>query len=145
MPYCKHLGLSGDHRSILFASGRTTPKRHAHVLESAKTGEVERIREVTDAQQGSVEQMPTCLNMSSKHSVNDGRRIPQQQSLHHTLTAGVDAFSTALPSSVDQTLLRFDVALGEGVARLGSDGEAERSDGRSVERIEAMADSRRRK
>ena len=36
------------------------------------------------------------------------------------LTVGVDAFAERLPHSVDQTLVQFDAALGEGVSRLGS-------------------------
>ena len=124
----------------------------AHVLEiSTQTANaVERIREVTNAQQGSVEQM-AHMSQNVLHTLGeqaDGLSIftNQLQALHHTLTAGVDAFSTALPNSVDQTLVRFDVALGEGVARLGSAVERLREAMDDlIERIESMADSRRRK
>ena len=44
----------------------------------------------------------------------------EMQVLQEVLTHGVTAFSDRLPQSVNQTLVQFDSALGEGVARLGS-------------------------
>ena len=43
----------------------------------------------------------------------------QMSLLQDVLTNGVQAFAKTLPKSVDQTLVSFDQALGEGVARLG--------------------------
>lgn len=123
-----------------------------NVLEiSSQTAKaVEIIREATNAQQLSANQMEEMAQHVLQTLSNQAKGLDSFSEhihqLHHTLTAGVDAFSTALPQSVDHTLLRFDVALGEGVARLGSAVERLREAMDDlIERVETMLDTRRRK
>ena len=66
--------------------------------------------------------------------------------LQKVLTVGVDAFAERLPHSVDQTLVHFDAALGEGVARLGSAIERLREAMDDLlERLDGLVDPKRRR
>ena len=68
------------------------------------------------------------------------------EQLQHVLTSGVEAFSQQLPRSVDQTLVQFDAAMGNGVARLGSSVERLREAMDDLnEQLETMLDPKRRR
>jgi methyl-accepting chemotaxis protein len=94
------------------------------LISEQTAGTVDVIHRATSSQNLSVKQMSKMsselleiLNFQSKQL---GGVTKEMGNLQQVLTSGVHAFSKALPRSVDQTLVQFDAALGEGVHRMGS-------------------------
>jgi len=110
---------------------REASDRTAEVVDTIKTS--------VSAQDGAMDRMrqtaEQVLEAMRRQSGHWSDFLGDLDRLQSTLSASIDALGTKLPHSIDHTLVHFDAALGEGVARLGG----------SVERLrEAMDDLQER-
>lgn len=117
-------------------------ERAADGLRSAsdRTAEVvQSIQSSVSVQDEAMTHMRTTAEMvlqaMQRQSSHWGNFLGELDRLQGTLNSSVDALTTKLPHSIDHTLVHFDAALAEGVARLGG----------AVERLrEAMDDLQER-
>jgi hypothetical protein len=108
------------------------------------------IRQATVAQDASVRHMQdiggNLLTVFQSQSQQLGQFSKEMVKLQNVLGTGVDAFADRLPHSVEQTLVHFDAALGEGVARLGTSIERLREAMDDLlERMDSMFETKRRR
>lgn len=93
------------------------------LISEQTTNTVDAIQKSAAAQNQTVQQMGKLSAQLLKTIGMQSNRLnqvtEQMSLLQDVLTNGVQAFAKTLPKSVDQTLVNFDQALGEGVARLG--------------------------
>lgn len=93
------------------------------LISEQTTNTVDTIQKAASAQNQTVQQMGKLSAQLLKTIGMQSNRLnqvtEQMSLLQEVLTHGVQAFAKTLPKSVDQTLVNFDQALGEGVARLG--------------------------
>ncbi|MFT5681433.1 MAG: hypothetical protein ACI8RZ_002339 [Myxococcota bacterium] len=90
-----------------------------------KTTEVVRTVQTTvEIQDGAIVQMrdtaSTVVEALKHQAEHWGSFIGEMSRLETVLKTSVETLSTELPHSIDHTLVHFDAALGEGVARIGS-------------------------
>ena len=105
------------------------------VVSEGSTSTIETMKQATDSQNQSVQQMgklsAQLLKTLSTQSTRLIELTGQMEQMQQVLTVGVDAFAQQLPQSVDGTLVQFDAVLAEGVLRING----------SIERLrEAMDD-----
>jgi hypothetical protein len=127
-----------------------TAARDVALISEQTASAVAVIRQATQAQDASVRQMQQMggglLEVVQSQSIQLGQFSTEMSRLQTVLTVGVDAFAERLPQSVDQTLVQFDAALGEGVTRLGSAIERLREAMDDLlERLDGMGDTKRRR
>ncbi len=105
------------------------------IVSEGSTNTIETMKQATDSQNQSVQQMgKLSAQLLKTLSAQSSRLIEltsQMEQMQKVLTVGVDAFAQQLPQSVDGTLVQFDTVLAEGVLRING----------SIERLrEAMDD-----
>ena len=105
------------------------------VVSEGSTNTIETMKQATDSQNQSVQQMGKLSAQLLKTLSGQSTRLieltGQMEQMQQVLTVGVDAFAHQLPQSVDGTLVQFDAVLAEGVLRING----------SIERLrEAMDD-----
>lgn len=105
------------------------------VVSEGSTNTVETMKQATESQNQSVQQMGQLSAQLLKTLSGQSARLleltGQMEQMQQVLTVGVDAFAHQLPQSVDGTLVQFDAVLAEGVLRING----------SIERLrEAMDD-----
>ena len=105
------------------------------VVSEGSTNTIETMKQATESQNQSVQQMGKLSAQLLKTLSSQSTRLVdltgQMEQMQQVLTIGVDAFAQQLPQSVDGTLVQFDAVLAEGVLRING----------SIERLrEAMDD-----
>lgn len=105
------------------------------VVSEGSTNTIETMKQATESQNQSVQQMGKLSAQLLKTLSSQSSRLVeltgQMEQMQTVLTVGVNAFAQQLPQSVDGTLVQFDAVLAEGVLRING----------SIERLrEAMDD-----
>ena len=122
-----------------------------HEAAEKTTAVVRTVQSTVEIQDGAIVQMKdtaTSVVDALKHQASHwGHFLSEMSRLESVLQSSVQTLSSELPHSIDHTLVHFDAALGEGVARIGSAIERLREAMDDLnERLEGMlADESRRR